>query len=199
LIENELELAHILREKLTPNFKEIYVNVNLASNKFYPHWEKWHGKPVPSAQPQIDLLLVDRSLWLLAAELKYFRKILKKGQINLPFYAGIDEALALLRFGFKIVSLWHFFDEKIGLENTKRLCRSCELLVYNLKLPINYQAFRVTESDTEIEFWRLYDVGAAQLKELPTAYGTPNPFESNIDAQRMQDFFRNVFRIPHPR
>jgi len=197
-MRKELQLTAILRDKLRPDFKEVYANVNLASNKFYPHWEKWHEKPVPSAQPQIDLIMVDRSLWLLAAELKYYRKTLK-GQINLPFYAGIDEALALLRFGFKVVSLWHFFDEEIEPENMKRLSRSCELLLDNLNLPINYQAFRVTESIAETEFWRIYDGDTGQPKGLPTAYGKGNPLESNIDAQRIQDFFRNAFRIPHPR
>lgn len=197
-MRDELQLAAILRDKLRPDFEEVYANVNLASNKFYPHWEKWHGKPVPSAQPQIDLLMVDRSLWLLAAELKYFRKT-TKGQINLPFYAGIDEALALLRFGFKVVSLWHFFDEKIEQEDMKRYFGSCGLLLDNLNLPINYQAFRVTESITETEFWRLYYGDIGLPKGLPTAYGRGNPLESNIDAQRIQDFFRNIFRIPHPR
>jgi len=197
-MRGELQLAAVLRDKLRPHFKEVYANVNLASNKFYPHWEKWHGKPVPSAQPQIDLLMVDRSLWLLAAELKYFRKTLK-GEVKLPFYAGIDEALALLRFGFQVVSLWHFFNEEIEPEDMKRHFRSCELLLDNLNLPINYQAFRVTESITETEFWRLYYEGKVQPKELPTAYGRSNPLASNVDAQRIQDFFRNVFRIPHPR
>jgi len=197
LIKNELQLAAILKDKLSSYFREIHINVNLASNKFYPHWKKWHGQPVPSAQPQIDLMMVDSSLWLLAAEVKYFRKTLR-GQTNLPFYAGIDEALALLRFGFKIVSLWHFFHEEIKQEDVKRLSRSCELLVHNLNLPINYQAFRLVESSTETEFWRLYH-DTVQSKELPTAYGTSNPLESNIDAKRMQDFFRNIFRIPHSR
>jgi hypothetical protein len=142
---------------------------------------------------------VDRRLSLLAAEIKYFRKTFKKGQINLPFYAGIDEALALLRFGFKIVSLWHFFDEEVQLENMKRLWSNCELLVDNLHLPINYQAFRVTESDNKIEFWRLFYMGTMQSKELPTAYGASNPLESDIDAQKIQDLLRNVFRIPPPR
>jgi hypothetical protein len=199
LIKNELDLARILSEELAPSFKEIYINVNLASNRFYPYWRKWHGQPVPCAQPQIDLLLVDNRLSLLAAEIKYFRKTPKKGQVNLPFYAGIDEALALLRFGFKIVSLWHFFDQEIQLENIKRLCRNCELLMNNLHLPINYQAFKVTESDDKIEFWRLYYAGTVQPKELPNAYGISNPFESDIDAQKIQDLLRNVFRIPPPR
>jgi hypothetical protein len=198
LIKNELQLAAILREKLTPNFREIHTNINLASNRFYPDWEKWHGQPVPSAQPQIDLLLVDGSLWLLAAELKYFRKT-SRGQVNHPFYAGIGEALALLRFGFMIVSLWHFFDEELERGQIRRLYRSCELLVDNLNLPINYQAFRVTKAGAELEFWRLYYEDTVQLKELPTAYGKSNPFNSNVDAQKIQDFLRTTLRIPQPR
>ncbi len=193
-----MQLSAILRDKLSADFKEVYVNINLASNKFYPLWEKWHGESAPSAQPQIDLLMVDRSLWLLAAELKYFRKTLK-GQINLPFYAGIDEALALLRFGFQVVSLWHFFDEEIKREDMKRYFRSCELLLDTLNLPINYQAFRVSESANEIEFWRFYYGNESQTKGLPTAYGRANPLRSIIDAQNIQDFLRNVFRIPQPR
>lgn len=181
MIIDERQLVAILREKLAPNFKEIYVNINLASNRFYPDWEKWHGSPVPSAQPQIDLLMVDRRLWLLTAEVKWFRKT-ERGQTNLPFYAGIGEALALLRFGFKVVSLWHFFDDDLGREQISRLFRSCELLTGDLNLPINYQAFRVSKAGTELEFWRLYFGGTVQPKQLPTAYGKSNPIESNIDA-----------------
>lgn len=195
---NELQLAAILREKLAPNFREVYVNINLASNRFYPDWEKWHGKPVPSAQPQIDLLLVDKSFQLLATELKWFRKT-KRGQTNLPFYAGMGEALALLRFGFTVVSLWHFFDEELVQEEVRRLYRSCELLMNALNLPVNYQAFIVVKAGTEPEFRRLISDGKVQVKQLPTAYGKSNPFRSNIDAQKIQDFLRTVLRIPHPR
>jgi len=198
LIKDELHLARILKQRLTPNFREIFVNVNLASNAFYPHWKKWHGEPLPSAQPQIDLLLAGTELWLLAAELKWFRKT-QRGQINHPFYAGIGEALALLRFGFMVVSLWHFFDEELDREEVRRLYRSCEVLIDSLNLPINYQAFRVTRAGTEPEFWRLYYDGKVQPKELPTAYGKSNPFDSDVYALRIQDILRAVLRIPHPR
>ena len=74
MLKNELQLAGLIRAKLTPNFKRVHINVNPASSRFYPHWEQWFGQPIPCAQPQIDLLLVDSRLWLLAVELKYFRK-----------------------------------------------------------------------------------------------------------------------------
>jgi len=197
LIKNELQLAAILQEKLRPNFRKVYSNINLASNKFYPYWKEWHGERVPSAQPQIDLLMVDSRLWLFAAELKYFRKT-RNGQINHPFYAGIDEALALLRFGFWVVSLWHFFDEDIGLEDVRRLYQSCDFLTWNIELPINYQAFRVIKTGVDIEFNRLYDSGTREWKELPSPYaGRSNPLLEDPNAQRIQDILRTVLRIPH--
>lgn len=198
LIKNELHLARILKEKLAPSFEEIYTNINLASNRFYPHWAKWHGQQVPSAQPQIDLLLVDTNLWLLAAELKYYRKTARE-EINLPFYAGIDEALAMLRFGFHVVSLWHFYDNGLEVKDVRRLYQSCDHLIWNLNLPINYQAYRLVETDTEVEFYGLYDGGNREWKELPRAYGKKNPFDSIVDAQRIQDFLRTVLKIPHQR
>lgn len=198
MIKNELHLAQILKRRMASNFREVFVNVNLASNAFYPYWKKWHGEPLPSAQPQIDLLLVDTNLNLLGVELKYFRQT-KRGQINLPFYAGIGEALALLRFGFWTVSLWHFFDKELDGEDYRRPYRNCELLVNHLQLPINYQAFRITGDGTELEFWRLYSEGRVQPKELPSAYGKANPFESGLNAQKIQDILRTVLKIPYPR
>jgi len=194
---NELQLASLLQEKLAPNYRKIYRNVSLASNKFYPYWKEWHGEAAPSAQPQIDLLMVDTSLRLLAAELKWFRKT-GKGQPNLPFYAGLDESLALLRFGFMVVSLWHFFDEELDKEQVRRLYSSCESLVTNLDLPINYQAFTVTKAGRELMFWRLYRYSDARF-ELPTAHGKSNPLRENIDAKRIQDILRAVLKIPHSR
>lgn len=195
MIKDELQLARVLRQELAPKFREVFVNVNLASNKFYPHWKKWFGDPIPSAQPQIDLLLVDINLRLLGVELKYFRKT-KKGQASHPFYAGIDEALALLRFGFNVVSLWHFFDEQLGAQEAMKNYRSCSSLIGTLDLPVNYEAYWMTVAGTHISFFQFSSFGISDERCLPNAYGTSNPLESNIDAQRIQDILRIVLRIP---
>jgi hypothetical protein len=196
MLKNELQLAGLIREKLTPDFKKVYSNVNPASSKFYPHWEEWFGQPVPCAQPQIDLLLVDSRLWLLAVELKYFRKT--KGKISHPFYAGIGEALALLRFGFMVVSLWHFFDDQLALEETEKLRRSCSQLIQSLELPIEYSGVKIEKGDAQIQFRQLY-ADDSEAEGLPSPYGRSNPFRSNIDSQRIQDFLRNALKIPLPR
>ena len=154
---------------------------------------------MPSAQPQIDLIIVDTDLHLLGIELKYFRKTLT-GQINYPFYAGIGEALALLRFGFWTVSLWHFFDERLEGEDYRRLSSNCELLVNRLQLPVNYQAFRMVEDAVKLKFMRLYSQGAiVEMDDTPSAYGKANPLESGLNAQKIQDILRAVLKIPHHR
>lgn len=198
MIRDELHLAGILKARLAPNFREVFDNVNLASNAFYPYWEKWYGEPVFSAQPQIDLLLVDINLQLFGVELKYFRKT-SRGQINLPFYAGIGEALALLRFGFKTVSLWHFFDTPLDREDYKRLFSNCFSLIYYLDLPINYVGSRVFEDARQLEFRSLSPNGMVETETLPSLYGRANPYDSQPNAQRVQDMLRSVLRIPFPR
>jgi len=198
LIKDELHLAHVLQEQLTPAFNKVYTNINLASNRFYPHWREWFGEPLPSAQPQIDILLVDKALWLLSAEIKFFRKT-KRNQTSHPFYTGIDEALALLRFGFQVVSLWHFFDEALGAEEAMKNYRSCSSLIGTLDLPLNYEAYWMTDADTYVSFYQFSQFGISDERCLPNAYGKSNPLKSNIDAQRIQDILRAVLRIPHQR
>jgi len=199
MIKNELHLAQILKRRMASDFREVFVNVNLASNAFYPYWKKWHGEPVFAAQPQIDLLFVNTNLQLLAVELKYFRKT-KREQINLPFYTGIDEALALLRFGFWAVSLWHFFDEELNTEDYRRLYSNCFSLIYYLGLPIDYKGYRVFRNAEQLEFGSLSPGGEGEMKALPSPYGgTDNPYEPQPNAQRVQDMLRSVLKIPHPR
>lgn len=65
VFKDQLELAQCLREMLEPKFKAVYVNVNLASRKFYDDWEKWWGEDAPLAQLEIGLLFVSSDLRLL--------------------------------------------------------------------------------------------------------------------------------------
>lgn len=49
---------------------------------------------------------------MIAVELKYFKR--KGGGLNHSFYEGIEQALALLRWGFDHVALWQLFEEDIS-------------------------------------------------------------------------------------
>ena len=197
VFENEIGLATCLRDMLQPKFKAVYANVNLASRKFYDDWEKWWGASGPLAQPEIDLLFVSSDLKLLAAELKYYRPS-ESALLNQAYYSGIEEALALLKFGFTCVSLWHFYDAEVPEEAMKRYVRDCRGLTIGLGLRINYEAFRVygrLESDFKQISTNLTE---AKSYSLQSPFGTSNPLLNNLDRKKAQDFIRKALRIPSP-
>jgi hypothetical protein len=195
VFEDEDDLADCLRGMLAPKFKEVYPNVNLASRKFYADWEKWFGKGAPPAQPEIDLLFVASNFTLLAAELKYYR-LSENATLNQPYYSGIDEALALLKFGFTCVSLWHFFDPEVPEETVKRYVEGCRGLTFGLGLRINYEAFRVHSRQ---DFKQISSTMAeVEPYSLQSPFGASNPLLNNWDAKKAQDFIRKALRIPSP-
>jgi len=191
--KDEIELAQYLGDTLRPNFKEVYANVNLASHKFYDDWEKWWDKNVPPAQPQIDLLFVSSDLRLLAVELKYYR--LKKGSVNLPYYSGVGEALALLKFGVTCVSLWHFFDSEIPESLMNRYIRACWGLTAGLALRIGYEAFRVYGRQ-ESGFKEISVTSFSEVSPTFSPHSTINPLFEDSDRKRAQDFIRKALGIP---
>jgi hypothetical protein len=194
ILEDEIDLAQCLREMLLPKFREVYANVNLASRKFYEDWEKWWAGNAPLAQPQIDLLFVGRDLKLLAAEIKYYR-LSENAPLNQPYYSGIEEALALLRFGFTCVSLWHFFDSEVPETVMKKYVSNCWGLTTGL--PINYRAFRVYgRKESDFKEISLSSLSEAQPYSLQSPYGTSNPYLSHPDRMKTQDFIRKTLRIP---
>jgi hypothetical protein len=85
--------------------------------------EKWfeiYGKPlninpklIPPLQPEIDMIFC-KGNEMMAVELKYFQR---RGKgLDHSFYEGIEQALALLRWGFDYVALWQLFDSSIRKE-----------------------------------------------------------------------------------
>lgn len=200
-MKDETDLASVLKSNLKEQFKEVCSNINLASYNFYKHWKKWFGPIMPPAQPQIDLLLVDSRFQILAVELKYFR-IIKKARVNYPFYDGIEEALALLRFGFLCVSLWHCFDVEVPISVVSRYTREATNLINALNLPIEYRGILIDKSDDNVVFKRFSAVAGAiyvaQEPELPSCYGKLNPLKSTEDSKKMLDFLRSILRIPTP-
>ena len=200
-MKDETALALVLKRNLEEKFKEVHSNINLASYNFYQHWKKWFGPIMPPAQPQIDMLLVDSRFQLLTVELKYFRAI-KKARVNYPFYEGIGEALALLRFGFLCVSLWHCFDVEVPISIVSRYARDATNLINALNLPIEYRGILIDKSDDNVVFKRFSAVAgaiyAAEKSELPSCYGKLNPLRSTENSKRMLDFLRSILRIPTP-
>jgi len=88
-----------------------------------------------------------------AAEIKYFRKGVD-GKINLPYYAGLDQALAYLKFGFYRIYLWHFFDHEIPEKTARRYINHVIDLLDHLKLPVPlmYDYYLIKQGDEKTEF-----------------------------------------------
>lgn len=104
-----------------PKFDKIYVSKRpFQASKLKKLWHEMYGRPlnvpislVPPLQPEIDMILC-KGNELTAVELKYFWR---KGRgLNHSFYEGIEQTLALLRWGFDHVALWQLFEEKISKE-----------------------------------------------------------------------------------
>jgi len=192
----EGEIQDFLAEELRKMgfFEEVYSRINLASRKYYEHWRKWWKDEYPPyAQPEIDLLLVDRYRRLLAVEVKYF----KPKQVT--FYAGIEQALALLNFGFFSVSLWHCFPDEISLGEIERCGYNVGELIRHLKLPLNFSTISITKVGERFQFKEIKPGIFLEDSQLPSPYGTENPLWNTERAKRAEEFLRMALKIPHPK
>lgn len=213
----ETELVEFLAKKikLQSYYKEVYPNINLASRKFYPYWRKWFTRDpsdflYPLAQPQIDIIVLDKDHRLLGVEVKYFKFYKKNPRPTLPFYEGIEQALALLRFGFVCVSLWQCFDfeEASGdLGVVRRYMSATRELVNLVKLPINYSGLWIAKGErggqaTYLPFpvtsWFDNKSHFKLPPQLPSLYGKDNPAQSMQQVKRMNEFLRISLKIPLP-
>jgi len=195
VLRKEEEIQDFLAEKLRKMsfFEEVYSRINLASRRYYEHWERWWVNEYPPyAQPDIDLLLVDRYRRLLAIEVKYF----KPKQVT--YYAGIEQGLALLNFGFFSVSLWHCFSDEISLGEIERCGYNTSELIRVLKLPLNFSAISVTKVGERFQFKEIKPGFSSEDSRLPSPYGTKNPLRNTERAKRAEEFLRMALKIPHP-
>ncbi|MHA1645661.1 MAG: hypothetical protein ACTSV0_11585 [Candidatus Freyarchaeota archaeon] len=195
----EKVLKRIIASNLRSSFREVFVDINLASNRFYPDWEKWWGPNPPPAQPDIDLLLVDHRHNLWAIEIKYI-KLEKGGKTNYSYYAGLDQALALLRFGFSGVSLWHCFDAEIPLDKIKSYVKSLNSLLLSDKIfshrpPIEYESLLVDKVEGQIKL-KTFNPDFSMGERIPSGYGYQNPLRETYEAKKIDDFLRRVLKIP---
>lgn len=132
-------LAMYLKEQ-TPYKICYYTNYVLRPPRFFP------------TQPDIDLILcrVDNGVKvspIQAAEIKYIRSN-RDGHVTPSYYAGLDEALALLLFGFDKVELIHIVEEKSLTMVYLNYARLLAALVNSLKLPLGYRVYVTIPSDS---------------------------------------------------
>lgn len=104
--------------------------------------------PLQVPTQEIDLLFLNEKYQLFCIEVKFFRELRDGGEHPLlPYYSGLEQALALGAHGFPAVFLWQFFLEDTPLKIARVYRQQQAALISNLSLPVNYRAFVVTDLD----------------------------------------------------
>ena len=183
IFRNEDEVIKALAEiwkDLNPRVK-----VNLASYKIDKEFEKWFKTTFTQLpQPEIDIITCqDAGRILHAHEVKYFR--MTESGVNYPFYEGLGEALALLRFGFDGVTLLHVFDENIPIEQMNDFAKNMWNLLNQLQMSIFYEYY-LARSDKKFDPQYAYTFKAPKL----------NPYLYNEESRKTISVIRGLLRIP---
>lgn len=200
-VRSEKQLARIIAENLRScyGYEGVYANVTPAAAKFRDYHLEWFRQEPLLAQPDVDILVVHRGD-LVGIELKYFK--LQAGRFKRSYYEGIDQALALLRYGFDYVQLWHCFDEEVEAGQVTRFVENTWDLVYRLKLPIGYASLRLVKQGHRVSTKEMHVI-AGQIWDYdkPPEIGriqgdTKNPLRDQPDAKSIREFIQHVLRIP---
>jgi len=147
----ERMLTKELAKRLHGEFQRVFHNkIPSRNQEILRVWRQYYGHVAPPLQPEIDLILIDDLDTIRAVEVKYFER--KGSELSQPFYSGIDQALALLQWGFDNVALWQLFEEGLSNEDLRRYgCRTWRFVHGFLGLPIDFSVIRVMRTD-EIRF-----------------------------------------------
>ncbi len=207
VFKDEDGLKKFLKEEIKhiPYCKDIWVNKNLAREKFYSQGRKLFTKDpseylYPLAQPEIDFIVRDTNNKLLAIQVKYLKFETNYIFPNRPgptYYEGIGQTLASLDFGFDCVSLWHCFDFVDGsgdIGGIQRYAEATHKLVTTLDLPINYYAVWIQRKKDIKEALYLPLPRSANNPwhelppGLPPLHGKENPLRSISEVKKINKF-----------
>jgi hypothetical protein len=178
-------------------------NINTESRRLRKYWESAYPGEPPPAKPAIDLFVVQFDEFT-DIELKNVREVKANGRkvVSHPYYAGLGQALALFRFGFDFVQLWHCFRDEITDKVIAKSMRDTWQLIYDLKLPIGFAGHKVSERDRDFS-----------MSEVHVSFGDPPPYEydkppdparfwvetplrDTPEWQKIREFISHILRIP---
>lgn len=203
---SERQLASRLATDLPEEYSSIRIarsNINMESRRFRKYWESAYPGEAPPAKPDIDLFVVQFNEFT-GIELKNIRLLKANGRkvVSHPYYAGLGQALALLRFGFDFVQLWHCFRDEIPDKVIAKSMRDTWHLIYDLKLPIGFARLKVSERDRDFSVIEVHDsFGDPPLYEYdkppdPTRFRAENPLRDTPEGQRIREFISHILQIP---
>lgn len=190
MVKRKMEnfLAKELKRKFDQSFPQKFEKVYVSKRPFQApelkrQWHKIYGRPlnvptslIPPLQPEIDMILCEGDI-MIAVELKYFKR---KGRgLNHSFYEGMEQTLALLRWGFDHAALWQLFEESITKEElwfyggwTWRFVRD-QPKGGGLNLPIEFMFMLVIKGEGGYDFRPIQPRrtnGSIRLDVLPPIY-----------------------------
>ena len=151
MITKENEITSLLKEQLKPKYYKILIRKYPSnSSRIKNMLIQSHGI-LPSLRPEIDMIFFEKGGMFNAVEIKFF----KKNEMNekVAFYKGIDQALALYKYEFDNVGLWHFFSSNITVEEINKFGAETWYFIRNsLKLSLNFSYFKIEEENEDIKF-----------------------------------------------
>jgi hypothetical protein len=166
-------------------------------------WEKMTKGYSLKLQPQIDILLED-SLWnyLCGIEVKYFQKPKNNLGFNWAFYAGADEAIAMLNYGFHTSALWHVFSPETTLQDLEHYGEPFWKHIEKLRLPIEYTMMIDRGKDFDVynrdrKTGRSYNL--CKLSQITITYSQFNPIFNEILQTELRTTIYNWLLSGHPR
>ncbi len=133
----ENELVRELKQKILFRYKNIYTNRKPAASPKYRNHIKNELGYIPILQPEIDMILETYNNELFAVEVKLFRT--EEINYNLPFYHGLGQTLALYRYGFDKVALFHLFLGDSALKKINEYGPEIWSFIRNdIKIPVDF-------------------------------------------------------------
>lgn len=125
-----------LAVQLKPKAAEIWTNRKPSASIHFQERVQEKLGYVPILQPEIDMCILSTSGKLVAVEAKLFRGDMT---FRTPFYEGIGQALALLRFGFDAVALWFLFPQGTSTVGLNRYgAEAWSFIRDDLSLPLDF-------------------------------------------------------------
>jgi hypothetical protein len=168
----ERKCVHRLCEVLKSHSQILAVSEDVrpgCSSTFRIEWDKITGGNSLRLQPQIDILIEDsRWNYLCGVEVKFYEKTIGNSRFNWPYYAGLDEAIATLNYGFHASALWQVFSSETSLQDLKCYGESFWKHVAMLKLPVDFTMMIDKGNDFDV-----YNPGPeylGKLSEIPYHY-----------------------------
>lgn len=168
----ERKCVHKLCEvlKYHPQILAVTEDVRLGcSSTFREKFEKMTGESSLKLQPQIDILIEDiRWNYLCGIEVKFYEKVIGNSRFNWAYYAGLNEAIATLNYGFHASALWQVFSSETSFQDLKCYGESFWKHVAMLDLPIDFTM--MIDSGTDFDVYNPGPKYLGKLSEIPYHY-----------------------------